>query len=68
MKPRRKALLATTLGTALATVGFAATAPEKVLQAEFARQRWLAGAELRTADVADQRWSKPATWPRRTSR
>ena len=57
MKPRRKALLATTLGTALATVGFAATAPEKVLQAEFARQRWLAGAELRTADVADHRWS-----------
>ena len=57
MKPRRKALLATTLGTALATVGFAATAPEKVLQAEYARQRWLAGAELRTTEVADHRWS-----------
>ena len=57
MKPRRKALLATTLGTALATVGFAATAPEKVLQGEYARQRWLAGAELRTTEVADHRWS-----------
>ena len=57
MKPRRKALIAGTLGTALATVGFAATAPERVLQAEYARQRWLAGAALHRVDVAGHRWS-----------
>ena len=52
MKPRRKALLATTLGTALATVGFAASAPEKVLQAEYARQRWLAARARGSARTA----------------
>ena len=51
MKPRRaarprKIVLAASLGIALGVVGFAASAPEKVLQAEFARLRWLAGAEL----------------------
>lgn len=30
--------------------------PERVLQAEFARQRWLAGASVRTLDVAQHRW------------
>lgn len=52
----RKAVLAGALGVALVTVGFAASAPERVLQAEFARQRWLAGADLRTYDVAGHRW------------
>jgi abhydrolase domain-containing protein 6 len=55
-KPR-KIVLAASLGIALGVVGFAASAPEKVLQAEFARQRWLAGAELTQVQVADHRWS-----------
>jgi abhydrolase domain-containing protein 6 len=52
----RKAAIAGALGVALVTVGFAASAPERVLQAEFARQRWLAGADVRTYDVAGHRW------------
>ena len=53
----RKIVLAASLGIALGVVGFAASAPEKVLQAEFARQRWLAGAEVREVQVAGHRWS-----------
>lgn len=62
-KPRRrrgkpgKVVLAGVLGLAVGAVGLATVAPEKVLQAEFARQRWLAGAELREVDVADHLWS-----------
>lgn len=50
-------MLAGALGLALGAVGMAATAPEKVLQAEFARQRWLAGADVVEVEVADHRWS-----------
>ena len=53
---KRRAALAVSLGLALATVGVAVVMPERVLQAEFARQRWLAGASVRTLDVAQHRW------------
>jgi pimeloyl-ACP methyl ester carboxylesterase len=45
------------IGLALATVGFAAAMPDKVLDAEFARQRWLAGAQVHTLQVGTQRWA-----------
>lgn len=53
----RKVVLAGALGLALGAIGLAASAPEKVLQAEFARQRWLAGAEQRDVQAAEHRWS-----------
>lgn len=53
----RKIVLATSLGLALGVVGLAASAPERVLEAEFARQRWLAGAEVTRFDVAGHRWA-----------
>ncbi|MFY2763716.1 alpha/beta fold hydrolase [Arenimonas sp. MALMAid1274] len=54
----RKLLLATSLGLALGAVGLAASAPERVLNAEFARLRWLAGAEaVSFPDVAGHRWA-----------
>jgi abhydrolase domain-containing protein 6 len=53
----RKIVLAGALGLALGAVGLGTTAPEKVLQAEFARQRWLAGADLVEVEVAEHRWS-----------
>lgn len=53
----RKIVFAGTFGLALGVVGFAASAPERVLGAEFARQRWLAGAEVREVNVAGHRWS-----------
>ncbi len=56
-KGSRKLVLVTSLGLALGVVGFAATAPEKVLEAEFARQRWLAGAEVTQYSVAGHRWA-----------
>jgi len=49
--------LAVSLGLALTTVGVAVTMPERVLDAEFARQRWLAGASQHTLQVDDHRWS-----------
>ena len=48
--------LAVSLGLALTTVGVAATMPERVLDAEFARQRWLAGASVHTLRVGDHDW------------
>lgn len=50
-------MLAASVGIALGTLGFAASAPERLLEAEFARQRWLAGAEVVSIDVADHRWT-----------
>ncbi len=49
--------MVTSVGLALGVVGFAASAPERVLGAEFARQRWLAGAEVTRFDVAGHRWA-----------
>lgn len=54
---KTRAALAISLGLALATVGVAVVMPERVLQAEFARQRWLAGASQRSLDAAKHRWS-----------
>jgi pimeloyl-ACP methyl ester carboxylesterase len=56
-KRPRKIILATSLGVALGVVTLAASAPERVLEAEFARQRWLAGAETVRFDVAGHRWA-----------
>jgi len=55
-RPRRL-VLASSLGLALGVVTLAASAPERVLEAEFARQRWLAGAETTRFDVAGHRWA-----------
>ena len=49
--------LAVSLGLALTTVGVAVTMPERVLNAEFARQRWLAGASVHSARIGDHRWT-----------
>lgn len=54
-KPRRTGLIVS-LGVALATVGLAAAMPETVLDGEFARQRWLAGAHVRTLPIGQERW------------
>lgn len=56
MKPRRVALA---LGAALVLTGagIGAVAPERVLDAEFARQRWWAGADVHALTVGDHRWS-----------
>lgn len=56
MKKSRVAL-AVSLGLALTTVGVAVTMPERVLEAEFARQRWLAGASQHTLVAAGHRWN-----------
>lgn len=44
-------------GLALSGLGFAISAPEKILSAEFARQRWLAGAQVFETRVAQHRWA-----------
>ena len=49
--------LAVSLGLALTTVGLAAVMPQRVLDVEFARQRWLAGASVHSVRVGDHRWS-----------
>ncbi|MFT3808218.1 alpha/beta fold hydrolase [Arenimonas sp.] len=56
MKKGRVAL-AVSFGLALTTVGVAAYMPERVLDAEFARQRWLAGASQQSLEAAGHRWS-----------
>ena len=53
---KKRVALAVSLGLALTTVGIAAVMPERILQAEFARQRWLAGASERTLVAAQHRW------------
>ena len=56
MGTQRRTGLIVSLGLALATVGFAAAMPDSVLNAEFARQRWLAGAQTHSLQVGAQRW------------
>ena len=56
MKARRIALYAS-LGVVLASAGIAAFMPERVLDAEFARQRWLAGASVHTRQIGDHHWT-----------
>ena len=57
MATRGRTGLFVSLGLALATVGFAAAMPDSVLNAEFARQRWMAGAQTHTLLVGAQRWT-----------
>jgi pimeloyl-ACP methyl ester carboxylesterase len=45
------------LGLTLAGLGVAAWRPERVLQAEFARQRWRARARAHYRQAGDHRWS-----------
>ncbi len=61
---RNKLLLAGALGVTIGALGIAASAPERLLQAEFARQRWLAGADPLDFDVAGHRWATVASGPR----
>ena len=49
--------LAVSLGLALTTLGVAVAMPGRVLDAEFARQRWLAGASVHSMRVGDHRWT-----------
>lgn len=53
----RRLAVAVSLGLALTTVGVAVTMPERVLDAEFARQRWLAGASVQSLRVGDHDWT-----------
>jgi pimeloyl-ACP methyl ester carboxylesterase len=55
MTKGRKAL-AVSLALAVAAAGVGIAAPDRVLEAEFARQRWLAGAHERDVLAADHRW------------
>ena len=52
----RRALAASVALALVAAAGVGAVAPERVLDAEFARQRWLAGAAERDVQVGDHRW------------
>ncbi|GGA79034.1 lipase [Arenimonas soli] len=61
---RNKLLLAGALGVTIGALGLAASAPERLLQAEFARQRWLAGADPLDFEVAGHRWASVAAGPR----
>ena len=57
MKKARRVALYASFGVALATVGVAAWMPGRVLDAEFARQRWLAGASVHSHQVGDHKWT-----------
>jgi pimeloyl-ACP methyl ester carboxylesterase len=50
-------------GLAVAGLGVAVARPEYVLEAEFARQRWLAGASETTFQVAGHRWAAVQAGP-----
>jgi abhydrolase domain-containing protein 6 len=54
---RSRIALAVSLGLALTTVGVATAMPQRVLDAEFARQRWLAGASVHRMRVDDHDWT-----------
>jgi pimeloyl-ACP methyl ester carboxylesterase len=56
MTKGRRALAASLALAVAAGAGIGAVAPQRVLDAEFARQRWLAGAHERDVVVADHRW------------
>jgi abhydrolase domain-containing protein 6 len=58
MKPKnaRRLAWAAGIGLSVATIGTALWMPEQFLQAEYARLRWLAGAELQSKTIADHRW------------
>ncbi|MBS0194970.1 MAG: alpha/beta fold hydrolase [Proteobacteria bacterium] len=56
MADRKQTLLLTGLGLAVATIGVATLAPERLLEAEFARQRMLAGARRFAIDLDGHRW------------
>jgi pimeloyl-ACP methyl ester carboxylesterase len=53
---KNRIALAVSLGLALTTVGLATAMPQRVLDAEFARQRWLAGAKVHSIRVGDHDW------------
>lgn len=56
-KTARKLAWAAGIGLSVATVSTAIWMPEQFLQAEFARLRWLAGAEVQSKTVGDHRWT-----------
>jgi pimeloyl-ACP methyl ester carboxylesterase len=56
MTKGKRALAATLALAVVAAAGIGAAAPERVLDAEFARLRWLAGARERDVVVGDHRW------------
>lgn len=56
-KTARKLAWAAGIGLSVATVSTALWMPEQFLQAEFARLRWLAGAEVQSRTIADHRWT-----------
>ena len=56
-KTARKLAWAAGIGLSVATVSTAIWMPEQFLQAEFARLRWLAGAEVQSKTIADHRWT-----------
>ena len=56
-KTARKLAWAAGIGLSVATVSTAIWMPEQLLQAEFARLRWLAGAEVQSKTIADHRWT-----------
>ena len=53
----RKLVLYGTLGLVLAGAGVGVLMPERLLDAEFARQRWLAGASVHFRQIGDHRWA-----------
>ncbi len=55
-KTARKLAWAAGIGLSVATVSTAIWMPEQFLQAEFARLRWLAGAEVQSKTIGDHRW------------
>jgi abhydrolase domain-containing protein 6 len=55
-KNARRLAWAAGIGLSVATVSTALWMPEQFLQAEFARLRWLAGAEVQSKTIADHQW------------
>ncbi len=55
-KNARRLAWAAGIGLSVATIGTALWMPEQILQAEFARLRWLAGADIQSKTISDYRW------------